>query len=510
MTANLTQSIWRAEQVRQFELPAAAKLGVDSFQLMRRAGESVGHLANMLLKQDADSTSLVTVFVGTGNNGGDGYIAATALQSAGFSVSLVELMPDTERTGDALKAKELWAQHSAPSQTFSAESFVLPERTCVIDAMLGTGLTREVTGQYATCIQQINNCDNYLVIAADIPSGIEANTGAPLGNAVVADHTVTFVATKPGLATGRGKGHCGKLHVDTLGIQTPFAELTAPIAQRLHKNYSLPHLPKRPTHAHKGMCGHIVIIGGNIGMSGAIRLAASAALRCGAGLVTLLTHEAHHGIVAAHMAEFMVYPVANKVDAQLVEQQLSKATHIVIGPGLGKDQWAQQLLTQTLAFRQKHKIPTVFDADALNLLAELPEQPSLDPDCVFTPHPAEAARLLKTSTKQIEADRYDAVKRLTQLYNVTALLKGAGTLIHSPASQLIYANTTGNAGMATAGMGDVLSGAVGALLAQEMSSIDATCFAVWMHGAAGDHAAKQGARGLVASDLLPFLRQLIG
>lgn len=509
MTANLTQSIWRAEHVRQYELQAAAKIGIDSFTLMHRAGEAVAHLTHKLI-QHHQKESVINVFVGVGNNGGDGYIVATALLNAGFSVQVIEVNPETARTGDASTAKELWHKHSLSHQTVSAKHFTLNENTCVIDAMLGTGLTREVSGQYAKCIEQINQTHNQLVVAVDIPSGIDANTGAPQKYAVWADHTVTFVATKPGLVTGAGKAHCGELHIDTLGIQTPFAELISPIAQRLHPQHSLPQLPKRPAHAHKGMFGHVVIIGGNHGMSGAVRLAAHAALRCGAGLVSVLTHQQHQAIVATHMPELMVHGIADNPSITQLTQQLSKATHIVIGPGLGKNHWATQLLTHTITHCNTHNIPSVFDADALNLLSEMPTKPALPISSVFTPHPAEAARLLKITTKAVEADRYVAVKRLAQLYNATVLLKGAGTLICSPISEQIFVNTTGNAGMATAGMGDVLSGVIGALLAQNMPSTEAACYGAYLHGAAGDKAAQQGTRGLIASDLFPFLRQLIG
>jgi NAD(P)H-hydrate epimerase len=257
------------------------------------------------------------------------------------------------------------------------------------------------------------------------------------------------------------------------------------------------------------MFGHVVVIGGNRGMSGAIRLTAATALRCGAGLVTVLTHVENQQIVASFMPELMVYGVGDSINSQHVAEQLAKASHIIIGPGLGKDRWARQLLAQTLAHINQHNIPTVIDADALNLLAEAATPAQLPEQCVLTPHPAEAARLLNTTTKLIEADRYDAVKRLSELYNVSALIKGAGTVIYSSTSPYTYVNSTGNPGMASAGMGDVLSGVIGALLAQQMSALDAACYGVWLHGSAGDKAAKQGARGLIASDLLPFLRQLI-
>lgn len=514
MTANLTQSIWRAEQVRQYEIPAAAKIGTDSFQLMRQAGEAVAQLTTTQLKLSPEYIPDIVVFVGTGNNGGDGYIAAASLHQSGLNVTLVELMPEIPRQGDAQTAKTLWESQSAPHQTITLDNLILNENSCVIDALLGTGITREVSGKYAECISLINQTNNHSVIAVDIPSGIHANTGVPQGEAIVADHTITFVATKPGLVTGIGKSHCGELHFDSLGILAQFAELASPIAQHLYHKHPYLHLPKRPAHAHKGMFGHILIIGGNKGMSGAIRLSAEAALRTGAGLVSVLTHSSHQHTVAAHMPEIMVHGIDETCDPTVLTAPLHNASHIVIGPGLGKTQWAKQLLHSVITHQSTHRIPTVFDADALNLLAELTHESttavSFDPNCVFTPHPAEAARLLHSTTKHIEADRYDAVKQIAQRYNVTALLKGAGTLICSPVIDKTFVNTTGNPGMATAGMGDVLSGIVAALLAQQLPSINAACYGAWLHGAAGDKAAEQGARGLIASDLFPHLRQLIG
>ena len=363
----------------------------------------------------------------------------------------------------------------------------------IVDALLGTGLTREVTGQYAQAIILINN-SSAAKIAVDIPSGLQADTGTVMGCAVKAHATATFIGLKQGLFTGDAPEYCGEI---------TYASLAAPEAvfEQVRSSVDLVKpepFEKRLRSAHKGNYGHVLVVGGDLGYSGAARLAAEAALRVGSGLVSVATRKEHAPYLNIARPELMCRGVDN-IDE--LDNLLEKATVLLIGPGLGQSEWSQMLFNKAIETGK----PLVLDADGLNLLAESPRSKA---NWILTPHPGEAARLLGIATKAIQADRFAAVQAIRKRYGGTVVLKGAGTLIAS--AEKIAVSTTGNPGMASGGMGDVLAGVIAGLNAQNLNLETAARQGVHLHGAAADQAAESdGERGLLASDLFYYLRKLV-
>ena len=436
----------------------------------------------------------MTVLCGYGNNGGDGYIVARLAKADGWPVRLLQVGDANKLTGDATKARDMWLE--CGGQVELAGQPIDPG-TLIVDAMLGTGLSGPVRTPFVELIEQVNRTANLGVCAVDVPSGLGADTGQPFGPTIVADMTCTFVAVKQGLTTGQGADYCGKLHFAGLGIGDAFECQVEPTARVIDYDWVWQRLGKRKRSSHKGNFGHVVLIGGNQGMSGAIRMAAKACLRTGAGLVTVLTHKRSELLIAANCPEIMVRGIDADEDISL---WLNMANIIVFGPGAGLDDWSETLLPKVMACPQ----PKVVDADGLNLLAK---SSLTTTNAVLTPHPKEAARLLETSVSDVQEDRFAAARRLAEKHNAVCLLKGYGTVICEGHRQHI--NPTGNPGMATAGMGDILSGIIAGLLAQGLSPGDAAVAGAWLHGRAGDLGAAEGERGMLATDVLPYLRKLV-
>ncbi len=489
-SVNLPQKLFKAQQVRENEARVAANLSIDMFTLMERAGQATFDM----ITEHCEHGNSMTVLCGYGNNGGDGYIVARLAKTAGWQVKLIQLGDSNKITGDAATARAQWFETGGESHDISEG---IGPNTVVIDALLGTGLKGNVRGLFCEVIELVNNTNNAAVCSVDIPSGLNADTGQPMGCAIKADLTCTFVGLKQGLVTGVSGDYCGKLHFAGLGIAEVFSQSIIANAQRSNLSDIRQKLPPRKRACHKGNNGHVLLIGGNKGMSGAIRMAAKACMRTGAGLVTVLTHQDNESIVAADCAEVMVRGINENSDINVF---LAKADVIVFGPGAGMDDWSKALLQQALAINK----PKVIDADGLNLLALNPQKLT---QCIITPHPKEAARMFGRSVKIIQQDRFESAEQLTKNWGAVALLKGFGTVISDETST--YVNTSGNPGMATAGMGDVLSGIIGGLLGQGLSLFDAARLGALIHGAAGDAAAIDGERGLMATDLLPHIRALV-
>jgi len=484
---NLPIKLYRAVQIRELERIAIEEYGIASFDLMSRAGQAT---FQVLKKQYPDAQS-IAVFCGSGNNAGDGYIIAKLALESDLNVCVYTVSASEKLKGDALSASQAYRSAGGAVSLFQSEQLITAE--VLIDALLGTGLDRAVTGLYATVIKSINR-HFAPVIAVDIPSGLQADTGNVLGLAVKADYTVTFIGLKQGLFTGQAAEYCGEICYAQLAVpEQVFTDVTAS-AIRVVKN----QLPLRNRYAHKGDCGHVLIIGGDLGYSGAARLAGEAALRVGSGLVSIATRMKHAGLMNLNRSELMVHGV--ETPAQLV-LLLEKADVIVVGPGLGLSAWAKALFNTAINTEK----PLVIDADGLNLLAK---SATVKTNWILTPHPGEAGRLLNCSTADIQQDRFAAVLSIQANYGGVAILKGAGTLIACE-HQLAVSNT-GNPGMASGGMGDVLAGVVAGLLAQGLSLQDVAQQGVYNHGLAADLAAeKDGERGLLASDLMTYLRQLV-
>jgi len=357
---------------------------------------------------------------------------------------------------------------------------------------LGTGLN-SVPREAA--VQLIEQCNQYSapVIALDIPSGLLAETGATPGAVIHASHTLTFIALKPGLLTGKARDVVGKLHFHALGLEEWLQGQTAPISRVDSAQLSGWLPPRKPT-SHKGTNGRLVVIGGDYGTAGAIRMAGEAALRAGAGLVRVLTRIENVVPLLTARPELMV----QELTAQTLDESLEWADVVVIGPGLGQQEWGKSALQKA----ENSQKPMLWDADALNLLAINPDKRQ---NRVITPHPGEAARLLNCTVSQIESDRLLSADRLVKRYGGIVVLKGAGTIVASQSGECAMIDV-GNAGMGSGGMGDVLSGIIGALLAQKLTPYDAACAGCVAHGAAADMLAhRYGTRGMLASDLLTTL-----
>ena len=433
----------------------------------------------------------IAIFCGAGNNAGDGYVVATLALQANLTVKVYSLINPDHLVGEPLRASQDYRNQLGIIVSF--EDQAIDDVDILVDALLGTGLNRPVTGLFGHAINKIN-LSSLPVVSIDSPSGLNADTGTVMGCAVKAHTTITFIALKQGLFTGQAAEYCGDVIYSSLKLPDDVLKDSLPSSTRVSKKSWQP----RNRCAHKGSYGHVLIIGGDVGYSGAVKLAGEAALRVGAGLVSIATHQAHAAFLNVNRPELMCHGVANVQDLSLL---INKATVVVIGPGLGQSAWAKALFDFTLASNK----PLIIDADGLNLLAQSQKS---NPNWVLTPHPGEAARLLNCTTTQIQYDRYTAALSLQSKYNGVVVLKGAGTLIASDHECIV--SITGNPGMATGGMGDVLTGVIAGLVVQGESLIDASQYGVYGHGYAADRAVEyNGERGLLATDLMPYLRQWV-
>lgn len=492
LALSLPYKLYRADQVREHEQQAAEQSGCDLSELMQRAGKAVFRQSQLLIP----NTEKFLILAGQGNNAGDGYVAALEAQKAGKQVVVCAVEPDRTLDGDAGRAQQAWRDAGGDVQSFTVEQ--LEQADLVIDALLGTGINSSIRSEFASIINAVN-ASSIPVVSVDVPSGLDANTGQSLGRCVQAEVTVTFVGIKPGLTTGAGKQSCGKLVFEDLGIGNAFQTLAKPAATFLDMRM-FGGLGPRDVHSHKGTYGRLLCVGGNRGTAGAIRLSSEAALRSGAGMVKVFVHESSIIQVSAGRPELMV------TDHDL-EDALAWATCVVIGPGLGQDAWAEKVFETTLKHCQSEEKPVLLDADALNLLCK--QSTAYTPkEMVLTPHAGEAGRLLGVSVEDVENERFNYARQCAERYHATCVLKGAGTLIDDERSTWVCRH--GNPGMATAGSGDVLSGIIGALMAQGMSTDDAARYGVTLHAKAGDDIADlYGQRGIIASDLFDAVRALI-
>jgi NAD(P)H-hydrate epimerase len=484
----LPDALYAAAQVRALDARLIAA-GTPGFELMQRAAYACWRA---LVRRWPAATEL-TVLAGHGNNAGDGYLLAVLAQRAGWAVRVLAVGEPKRLQGDAALAHAEALAEGVAVQSWSAQTEL---RGVVLDALLGTGLSGEVREPCAAAIAAIN-ATGLPVVAVDIPSGLCADTGRVLGLAVRADLTVTFIGLKLGLFTGDAADCVGELVFNDLqaGAET-YADI--PLAARRLNAANLPRLPARAPTSHKGRFGHVLLIGGDHGFGGAILLSTEIALRSGAGMVSLATRPEHIPAALTRVPEAMALGTSS---ANQLMGLLEKVSVLVVGPGLGQASWGRALLSAAA----NAALPQVWDADALNLLAG--GIVSLPKDCVITPHPGEAARLLGISTAQVQADRLAAAHALSKKYSAVVVLKGAGSLIAHPDGRLALCHQ-GHPAMATAGLGDVLAGLTGALLVQGMDGFDAACLAVWLHANAGAQQGKFG-RGLAASDLIPVIRQLL-
>jgi len=491
LAERLPDRAFSGAQVRDLERLAIETLGVSDYELMCRAGAAA--LRVLALRWPAARS--IVVVGGAGNNAGDGLVVARLARAAGYTVAALLVAPAERFKGAAARAAEACRAAGLPLEPFRAEA--LRNGDVVVDALLGTGLARPVSGEFRAAVESMNSA-GVPVLSLDVPSGLDADTGWPNPIAVRATATVTFLKLKQGLFLGAAPEYCGELDFADLELPPDLGADTAPALKRLVIDDLRRALPRRSRLAHKGSHGRLLLVGGGPGMPGAIRLAAEAALRVGAGLVYVATHRDSVATVLAGRPEIICRSVTSGAD---LEELLGAVDGVVLGPGLGRSAWAYRLWRRVV----RAEVPLVLDADGLNLLAAEPIERS---HWVLTPHPGEAARLLPNATTEaVQHDRVAAARGLARRYGAIAVLKGAGTLIAMPNENLpLDVCDRGNPGMGTGGTGDVLAGTLGGLLVQTRDLAVAVRAGVLLHALAGDEAAKGGERGTVAGDLLPHLR----
>jgi NAD(P)H-hydrate epimerase len=477
-------ALFTSAQSRAIDQRAIGELGIPGFELMTRAAAA----SFAMLRRHWPEARRLRVVCGTGNNGGDGYLVALEARDAGMAVDLIAL--GEPKGDDARRARQAFLASGGSTGRFDTWA-TLPSADVVVDAIYGTGLNRAPEGEARGAIEAINALAAP-VLALDVPSGLSADTGACPGVAVRACATATFIVHKRGLHTHQCEV-AGSVELRTLDLprevlEKPDAWLLTPAA-----------LPPRPRDSHKGSNGHVLAIGGDHGTGGAVRMAAEAALRSGAGLVSVATREENVLAMNAARPELMAHGVNGP---QALQPMLEKASVVALGPGLGQAAWGHALWTTAL----DAALPTVLDADGLNLLHAEPR--SLPATIVLTPHPGEAGRLLGIDTSAVQADRFAAVRELARRFDAVVVLKGNGSLISRPSGEVSVC-PWGNPGMASGGMGDTLTGIIAGLLGQGCGAFEAACLGVGLHARAADAAARDGERGLLAGDLLEPLRRLV-
>jgi NAD(P)H-hydrate epimerase len=468
--------LYNCDQVRTLDRLAIDRDNISGLQLMQRAGMAVfKHILQHYRKH------AVTVFCGSGNNGGDGYVIATLAKEKGIAVQLIHLKQPQQLKGNAKRAYEIANKAGVTMVDFSPEMVL--EDCIIVDALIGIGLKGSVRGTYCDAIELINN-SNLVVVAVDLPSGLNADTGDVENICVKAQTTICFIGLKQGLFTNHGPDYCGKIIYQDLAEKSTIFDEIPPVAIKLQLSSLLRHLKPRQASSHKNNYGHVIVVGGDYGYAGASLLAAEAALRTGAGLVSVATRQEHISLIVARRPEIMAHAVDS---SEALQTLLKKASVLIIGPGLGQSLWSRKMLNCAL----KADIPSILDADALNLVArEQIQLSTMNHPYIFTPHPKEAARLLNVETAQIQKDRFSAVKKMAKKYHAQVLLKGTGSLVCVSANSTIGVCTSGNPGMATGGMGDVLSGIIGGLLAQGVNHNHCLALATCLHAEAADMAAK--------------------
>ncbi|MBI4950091.1 MAG: NAD(P)H-hydrate dehydratase [Deltaproteobacteria bacterium] len=497
--------------ITEIDRRAVVDYGIEPIQLMENAGQGV---ADAVLRALAAFTSKrVSVLVGRGNNGGDGFVAARKLKNAGVEATVFALSRVEDLKNDALSNAKEWARMGGETAVISTPEDLenskpaLRHSSIIVDAIFGTGLRSEVEGLAASVIDFVNGLDK-MIVAVDIPSGIDAGSGRVLGRSIRASFTVTMALPKVGLVLYPGRDYAGPFEVVDIGapralIDDPSIRYNLITAEMLRG-----FLKPRRADTHKATYGHLLVLAGSPGMTGAAYMTAMAAMRTGAGLVTVGVPQSLHDIMEAKTVEAMTAGLPETTDKALglvswprVRELLRDKAALVIGPGVGNRNDIYLLIEKIASGIE---CPLLIDADGLNAISgDVSFLKSMKAPVVLTPHPGEMARLLKTTVKDVQADRVASALKLSALTGGTVVLKGASTVIAGTDGQ-IYINTTGNAGLATAGTGDILAGMIGALLAEGYSPVEASIAGVHIHGLAGDAVRDAtGEIGMIATDLLP-------
>ncbi|MBI1912540.1 MAG: NAD(P)H-hydrate dehydratase [Deltaproteobacteria bacterium] len=506
-----------ARTIQSMDRAAVEDYGISGLQLMENAGRGLAEIIKRELS--GIQNPQVAILAGKGNNGGDGFVAARHLKNSGISAYVLSLSKMEEIKGDAGSNASSWHKMGGEIFPLSTKQDLknfeneLRGSDIIVDAIFGTGLSSKVLGIHAEVINHLNSL-NKKVIAVDIPSGIDATTGSVLGCAVKAYLTVTMAMPKLGLYVYPGRSYAGR--VETVDIGIPSKLLDTDLKWNLITEDDLRKILKpRVPDSHKGLYGHLLVVAGSTGMTGAAYMAGISAMRVGAGLTTVAVPESLNPIMEVKTTEVMTKPLPETesrtvglVSLEKVKEIMEGKDALVIGPGVGNSEDIYNLIKAVI---KVVKTPLVIDADGLNSIAGHPEIfKDLATEVILTPHPGEMARLLDVRTSDVQADRVGSATRVAKQTGATVVLKGAGTVIADPKGK-IFINPTGNPGLATGGTGDILAGMIGGLLAQGYSAIEASTAAAYMHGLAGDELknAQGGEIGMIATDLLAFIPKII-
>jgi NAD(P)H-hydrate epimerase len=507
-----------AEQMQELDRKAIETYRIPGILLMENAGR--GATESILASFPDLRKKKVVIIAGKGNNGGDGFVIARHLMNQGVPVKVILLTDPKSLRGDAetnhyifnrMKGEIIPAPSTKDYQKVKRD---IEKADLLIDAIFGTGLDAEVRGYYREVIDHLNTLQKPMV-SIDIPSGLNANTGKPLGVAVRATLTVTFGLPKMGLLLSPGTDYTGTLKVIDIGIPKSLVEEEKIQAHLLEKEEIKRFLsvPRRPD-THKGDYGHLLVIAGSVGKTGAAAMVCEAALRMGAGLVTLAIPKSLNAIMEMKLTEVMTDPLPETPKQTLSLRAFNSILRlcenkkaVVIGPGLGTFKETQSLILKLI---KTINLPMIIDADGLNALATQPKLlPISNRSIVLTPHPGEMARLLHTTVKEVQENRVGICKNFSQSSHAHLILKGYRTLVVTPKGE-VYINPTGNSGLATGGTGDVLSGMIGGLVCQGFDLLSSLQASVFLHGLAGDEVAKElGEKSLVATDLIPRIPALL-
>jgi NAD(P)H-hydrate epimerase len=502
-----------ADEMKALDRAAIEDYGMSGLVLMENAGRQTVELIRRVMGEVRGR--VVTIFTGKGNNGGDGYVIARHLMNMGAEVKLLSLVNTGEITGEAVVNLEIWRKMGQKVYTVFQDDGIniarlaLMNTDVVVDAIYGTGLKGKMPEKAGRIVQVLNKSGK-LLVAVDVPSGLDASTGSVNGPCVRANYTVTFGLPKLGLFLDPGADYAGEITVADISLPGVLVEKSAPQRYLITEEDVKKWLPRRPALAHKGTFGRVLVVAGSKGMTGAASLAGEAALRSGAGLVTVAVPETLHSIMEEKLTEVMTAPLPDTGNGSLSREALQRILLLLenmdvlaIGPGLSQ---APEVITLIRELIPSLKIPCVLDADALNALAgETGILKKLQAPAVITPHPGEMARLMGVSPKFVQEDRIGNALKAAAAWNVVTLLKGARTVVAAP-DGIVYINPTGNQGMATGGSGDVLTGIIASLIAQGLKPAHAAAAGAYLHGLAGDLAAGvKGMMGLIAGDILSAL-----
>lgn len=508
LTGVFNMKVVSADEMREIDRRAIEEYGIPGIVLMENAGRAAADaIEDMLIQDEIDS---VLIIAGKGNNGGDGFVAARHLINRGVDSSVLLIGKVSEVKGDARINLDIALKMGIEVREVTADISIVEDEIrsaeLLVDALFGTGLSKEVGGFYAEVIEAINMSD-LPVISLDIPSGLDASTGRVLGLSVEADTTVTFCLPKIGTILHPGADYVGDLILADIGAPEDLCcDRSLKTSLILQDDVAEVLLP-RDEDSHKGSYGHLLVVAASKGKTGAATLAAHAAMRGGAGLVTVAAPASLNDILENKLTEVMTEPISEEEDgfflqraAKKILKELEGKSALLIGPGISRQDETGLMIRELMA---NLSTPTVVDADALWHLSGALEliQDSKAP-LILTPHPGEMARLLNVSVAEVQADRLAISRSFAAEHGCYLILKGARTIIASPSGEA-FINTTGNAGMASGGTGDVLAGLIGSLLCQGCSPLEASIAGVWIHGMAGDKAAEEkGEAGVIASDII--------